>query len=282
MFGKVPSSTWMTAGAAAFIAFAAGLAFSNGVLKQILNMVSIGLGVWAAWFVFTNRSQVFGPAGAGMNTDRLLLFSTGIGLLTYFVCRAAVHLLAAVGLLRLMGGFAGWKGVAVSVLPSGFLLWVAAMGLKVVGSLYGMETAAAVAKGGSKLKTQAATVWDSLNKQVDRSMLGPIADTIDPLDMRAKANLSRLLILWPEGSVWQKLSKNAKVNKALHHERIQKLGTDAKVRACIEKKDFAGLMQLPQVGGAASHPDLEPVLSGLELESAMDELVYKKAPMAKR
>lgn len=278
---KVPSSTWVTAGAAAFIAFAAGLAFSRGVMQQLLNMVSLALGVWAAWYVFTNRTEVFGPAAAGMNTDRLVLFSIGSGLLTYVLCKGAIHVLAALGILRFMGGIAGWKGVLVSALPSGFLLWVAAMGLRIVGNLYGMESAAAVAKHGSKLQSQAVSVWDKLSKQIDRSVVGSLAEKVDPLDMRATANLARLLILWPEGSVWQKLSQNPKTNKALQHERIQKLGKDPKVRACIDKKDFAGLIQLPQVGEAACHPDIAPVLSGLELEQAMDSIVYKKAPVAK-
>ncbi len=279
---KVPSSTWVTAGGAAFVAFAAGLAFSNGVMRQVLNMVSLAMGVWAAWFVFTNRTEVFGPTASSLNTDRLVLFAGGAGVLTFFICQAGIHLLALVGLLRLMGGISGWKGVLVSAVPSGFLLWIATMGLRVVGSLYGMENAAAVAKNGSKAKAQVATVWSSLSKQLDRSAIGSLAEKADPLDMRATANLARLLILWPEGSVWQKLSKDPKTSKALNHERIQKLGQDPKVRACISKQDFAGLIQLPQVAEAADHPDLEPVLSSLALEETMDSIVYKRAPVAKR
>lgn len=279
---KVPSSTWVTAGAAAFVAFAAGLAFSRGVVQQLLNMVSLALGVWAAWHVFTHRTEVFGASAASMNTDRLLLFSAGSGLLTYLLCKGAIHLLAVMGLLRFLGGLAGWKGVLVSALPSGFLLWVAAMGLRIVGNLYGMESAAAVATEGSKLRSQAASVWDRLSKQLDRSLVGSLAEKVDPLDTRATANLARLLILWPEGSVWQKLSQNPKTSKALRHERVQKLGADPKVRACIAKRDFAGLIQLPQVAEAAGHPDIGPVLSSLDLERAMDEVVYKKPPLAAR
>jgi hypothetical protein len=280
--GKIPPATLVLAGAAALVAFGAGMAFSRGVMSQLLTMASVALGAGAAWYVFTNRTEVFGASGASLPTEKLLMFSAGAGLITFFVCRVAISLLAAVGLLRLVGGMAGWKGVLVSTVPSGFLLWVSAMTLRLVGNLYGMESAAEVAKRGQQVSIEARSFWSSISKQMDRSPLGGLAAQVDPLDLRATANLARLLILWPEGSVWKKLAQNPRTNKALHHERIQKLGGDPAVRKCIERKDFAGLIQLKQVEQAASHPDLEPVLSGLELEDAMDAIVYKKPSVAKR
>ena len=278
----VPPSTWVTAGAAGFIAFAAGLAFSRGVLQQLLSMVSLIIAIAVAWFVFTNRTDVFGSVGTQVQTDRLLLFSAGAGLLTYILCQVGVKMLAAMGILRLVGGLAGWKGLIISAVPSTFLLWIASTGLRLVGDVHGMESAAAVAKQGSKVQAQVASAWDRLSKQMDRSTFGSIAAKIDPFDMRATANLARLLILWPDGTVWLKLAQNPKTNAALNHERIQKLGGDPKVRACIDKKDFAGLIQLPQVEEAAGHPDLKPVLTGLALEDAMDAIIYKRQVVAKR
>ena len=279
---SVPPSTWVTAGAAGFVAFAAGLAFSRGVVQQLLGMVSLIIAIFVAWFVFTNRTDVFGSVGTQFRTDRLLFFSGAAGLLAYILCQVGVKMLAAMGILRLVGGLAGWKGVIISAVPSAFVLWIASTGLRLVGDVHGMESAAVVAKQGSKLQAQAASVWDRLSKQMDRSTFGSIAAKIDPFDMRATANLARLLILWPDGTVWQKLAQNPKTNAALHHERILKLGTDPKVRACIDKKDFAGLIQLPQVGEAAGHPDLKPVLTGLALEDAMDAIIYRRQVVAKR
>ena len=278
----IPASTWVTAGAAAFVAFAAGLAFSRGVLQQLLSMVSLIIAIWVGWYVFTNRTDVFGSAGSQVQTDRLLLFSAGAALLAYVLCKVAVKMLAAMGLIRLVGGMAGWKGLIISAVPSTFLLWIASMGLRFVGDVHGMESAAAVARQGSKVQAQVASVWDRLGKQMDRSTFGSLAAKMDPFDMRATANLARLLILWPDGTVWQKLAQDPKTNKVLNHERIKKLGADSKVRGCIDKKDFAGLIQLPQVEEAAGHPDLKPVLTGLALEDAMDAIIYKRPVVAKR
>lgn len=274
--GRVSAGTWVTAGGAAMVAFLAGLAFSKGVVRQLMTMASLALSVMVAWFVFTHRAEVFGSMGSNMGTDRLLLFSAGAGLLTFFVSKGFTALLAAAGLLKLFGGMTGWKGMMISTIPSAFMLWVGAMVLRLVGNLYGLETASVVAREGSRISDQATSLWQEVSQSLDRSTLGSIAAQVDPFDMRATANLARLLILWPDGTVWAGLAKDAKTRAVLNHAEIQKLGHDPEVRRCIDRKDFAGLIQLKQVAKAAANEELRPVLSGLALEQAMDTIIYKK------
>lgn len=274
--GRVSAGTWVTAGGAAMVAFLAGLAFSKGVVRQLMTMASLALSVMVAWFVFTHRADVFGSMGATMGTDRLLLFSAGAGLLTFFVSKGLTAFLAAAGLLKLFGGMTGWKGMMISTIPSAFMLWVGAMVLRLVGNLYGLETASMVAREGSRISDHATSLWQEVSQSLDRSTLGSIAAQVDPFDMRATANLARLLILWPDGTVWAGLAKDAKTRAVLNHAEIQKLGHDAEVRRCIDRKDFAGLIQLKQVAKTAANEELKPVLSGLALEQAMDTIIYKK------
>ena len=274
--GRVSTGTWVTAGGAGLVAFLAGLAFAKGVVRQLMTMASLMLSVAVAWFVFRHRGEVFGSMGASLSTDRLLLFSAGAGLLTFLVCKGFVAMLAAAGLLKLFGGLTGWKGMMISTIPSAFMLWVGAMVLRLVGNLYGLETASAVAREGSRISDHATSLWHEVSQSLDRSTLGSLAAQVDPFEMRATANLARLLILWPDGTVWAGLAKDAKTRAVLNHSAIQKLGHDAQVRRCIERKDFAGLIQLKQVETTASNPDLKPVLSGLALEEAMDTIIYKK------
>ena len=95
--------------------------------------------------------------------------------------------------------------------------------------------------------------------------------------MRATANLARLLILWPDGRVWQQIAQRSPQNaQALNHPAIVDLGQDAKVRQAIERQDFAGLMMLPQVEKAAGNPEIHPFLKTLALEEAMDSIVYQR------
>jgi len=274
---KVPSSLWVTAGGAAFVAFAAGLAFSRGVVRQLVGMFTLAVSVGVSWYVFRHRLEIFGPSASGMSTDRLLMLSAAAGLLTYFLCKAGVYLLTALGFLNVLGGLNGWKGVLLSALPSTFLMWVATMALRLLGSLDGMESAAEVAKKGVDIQSQAQSIWTSLNERLDNSVIGTVVQKFDPYDLKATANLSRLLILWPEGTIWQRLAdQNPATARALNHARLLALGSDPMVRKLIERQDFAGLMQLQQVEETAQHPDLEPVLSGLDLDAAMDAIVYQR------
>ncbi|MDZ4401603.1 CvpA family protein [Prosthecobacter sp.] len=274
---KVPSSMWATIGIVGFIAFAAGLAFSRGVVKQLLGAVTLAVSVGAAWYVFRHRVQIFGAAGINITTDRLLMLSVAAGLLTYFLCKMGTYFLAAFGLLKMLGGLDGWKGLIISFLPSGALLWIGSMVLRLVGSLYGMENAAEIVKKGGEVGSQAKSFWYSLSQRIDNSFLGGVAKRLDPYDIKPTANLARLLILWPEGSMWQQLAaQNPAAAQALNHPRIVELGYDPAVRKAIDNRDFAGLMQMRKVEETANHPDLQPVLGGLALEQAMDSVVYQR------
>ncbi|HBJ84846.1 MAG: hypothetical protein Q8M07_10645 [Prosthecobacter sp.] len=274
---KVPSSTWVNWGIVGFLFFAAGLAFARGAVRQIVGVATLAVSVGVAWYVFRHRVQIFGATGMGMSTDRLLMLSAAAGLLTYFLCKLGMYLLATLGLLKILGGMAGWKGVMMSFIPSGALLWIASMVLRLVGNIYGMESASEVMKKGGELESQAKSFWHSLSQRMDGSPFGKLAEKFDPYDIKATANLARLLILWPEGSMWQRLAaQSPSTAAALNHPRIAELGYDPEVRKAIEKQDFAGLMQMKKVEEAAHHPDLEPVLSGLALEQAMDSVVYQR------
>lgn len=276
---KVPSSMWATIAIVGFIAFTAGLAFAKGVVKQIIGVASLAVSVWAAWYVFMHRVQIFGATGMTMTTNRLMFLSAAAGLLMFFLCQVGTYFLAAFGLLRLLGGLTGWKGLIVSIIPSGGLLWLGSMVLRVVGSLYGMENAAEIVKKGGSIESQAKSVFYSLSQRVDNSFIGGLAKRLDPYDIKPTANLARLLILWPEGTMWQRLAEQSPATaNALNHPLIAQLGYDPDVRKAIENKDFAGLMQMRKIEKVANHPDLQPILSGMGLEQAMDSVVYQQPP----
>jgi hypothetical protein len=258
------------------VAFLAGLAVSKGIVKQILNMITLTVSVLVAIYVFHHRTQLMGTYGSTMSTDTLLAVAGGSGLLTFFLTRGLVNFAAGFGLVSVLGKFTGWKAGVLSLLPSGMLVWLGAMVLRLMGGIYGMEDAAAGQKPGME-KSMMGEWVQKLAQKLDHSSAGQFLEGLDPYDVRAKSNLARLLILWPDGRVWQQLSKrDPSAAKALAHPEIQALGRDAKVRQAIERQDFAGLMQLPQIERAAANAQLEPFLKKLSLEESMDSIVYKK------
>jgi uncharacterized membrane protein required for colicin V production len=270
------SGNSMTAGGMVLVAFLAGLAFAKGIVQQVLTMLSLAASVMAGIYIFRHRADVFGAYGSNMSTDTLLVMSGAAALLTFFLVRAVINLVAGFGLLAFLSSFTGWKAGLLSLLPSGVMVWLSAMVLRLVGSVYGLENASIQQTGKGQPSDFGAWV-QQLAQKVDRTSVGRFAEKLDPYDFRATANLSRLLILWPDGRVWNQLAaKGGQAAQSLNHPEIVKLGDDPKVRQAIDRQDFAGLMQLPQVLKVASIPELQDFLKGLALEQAMDDIVYKR------
>jgi hypothetical protein len=258
------------------VAFLAGLAVARGIVGQILSMISLSISVLAAMYVFRHRTELFGAYAPNMSTDTLLMVSGAAGLLTFFLVKGVVNFVAGFGLLSFLASMTGWKAGILSLLPSGVFVWLSTMVLRLVGSVYGLENAS-IEQLGKGAKSDLGAWIEQVAQKIDRTSIGKITEQLDPYDVRATANLSRLLILWPDGRVWQQLAaRGPETVNVLNHPDIIALGADEKVRQAIGLQDFAGLMQLPQVEKAASNPQLEPFLKGLALEEAMDSIVYQR------
>ncbi|WP_395739028.1 hypothetical protein [Prosthecobacter sp.] len=276
---KVPHTMWASIAIVGFFAFAAGLAFAKGVVQQIINVATLALCAAAAWYVYMHRTVIFGAAGMQITTNRMVIASLIAAGMMFAVCKVGKSFLAAFGLFRLLGGLTGWKGLIVSFLPSGALMWMGSVALRIVGSLYGMENAAEIVKKGGEIESQAKSIFYSLSQKIDNSAFGGVAKWMDPYDIKPTANLARLLILWPEGSMWQRLAAQSPATaNALNNKMVYELGYDPDVRKAIASRDFAGLMQLPKVEKVANHPDLRPIFASMELEQAMDSVVYRQPP----
>lgn len=269
------SSQGMNAWGLAIVAFFAGLAVARGIVSQMLMMVTLAISVMAGLFVFQHRTDVFGAYASNMTTNTLLGTSAAAAILTYFLVRGLVNFVAGFGIISLLASFTGWKAGLLSLLPSGVLVWLGAMVMRLLGSVYSLENAN-VELQGKGVKSEFGQWVSEMAQKIDRTSVGSLVEKLDPYDMRARANLARLLILWPDGRVWQQLaSRGQDTANALNHPEIAALGADPKVRQAIERQDFAGLMQLPQVARAAANPQLEPFLKTLALEESMDTVVYK-------
>jgi hypothetical protein len=259
----------------AVVAFFAGMAVARGIVSQILMMINLAIAVMAGLYVFQHRTTVFGSFAAEMKTDTLLWMSIAAAALTYFIVRGVVSFLAGFGLVSALAGFTGWKAGLLSLLPSGVLVWLGAMVLRLLGGVYGMADAQAVLNG-SPVQQSWGRWLSETAQRIDRTSVGRIVEKLDPYDIRARANLARLLILWPDGRVWQQLAAQGQAQAdALNHPQMIALGQDPKVDQAIRRGDFAGLMQLPQVRQAAANPELEPFLKTLQLEDAMDAVMYQ-------
>ena len=248
----------------------AGYAVARGVLSQLMRMLSMISAVLVAMYVFRNRADMFGSIAANMSTDTLLMVSAAAGLLTFFLARGLINIVVGFGLVSFLASMTGWKAGLISLIPSSVLVWLSAMVVRLVGSVYGVENAA-VEKGATGSKSDLGAWVEQLAQMIDHSSIGALTEQLDPYDLRVTSNLARLLILWPDNGVWEKIAaRSPESEAALNHPEIVALGRDEKVRQAIDRQNFAGLLQLPQVVKAARNPQLRPFLKDLVLEGSMD------------
>ena len=157
---KVPHSMWATIAIVGFIAFAAGLAFAKGVVQQIINVMTLAACAWAAWYVFMHRVQIFGAAGMHLTTNRLIVMSGVAAVLMFGLCKVGKYFLAAFGLMRMLGGLTGWKGLIVSIIPSGGLLWLGLRQLQLHQGNHRIETRPAGGQGSGARNCQHSTAHE--------------------------------------------------------------------------------------------------------------------------
>ncbi len=273
----LPASAWVTIGGLTFALLLAILAFAYGVVRQLFNMLSLAAGVGVAWYGFRQHLWLPDSSALVQSTDRLLAFSALAGVLAFVLARFALRLLPWLGLVQL-AGIAGWRGGLLSLIPSSFTLWVGTMSTQWLGNLYGLNNMAALVQEGTRLHSTLGTWANDARHLLEDSALGSLILKVDPLAMRPTANLTRLLIVWPNPQLFPALAAHPKTGKIFAHPLINELGHDTAVRQAIERKDYTGLLRLPQVEKAARHPELSPLLRDPGLEDAMDEILYGRAP----
>ncbi len=274
---RVPAPAWITGCAVAFVLLLALLAFLHGVVKQLMNMVCLAAGGAAAWYCFHHQQDLFGASAATMSTDRVVLLAGVAGLLVYGVSRFIMRLLPWLGIVQL-AWITGWRAGLLSLIPSGFTLWASTMATQLVGNRYGMEGMATLAQQGEQLQSHFGSWITEAQRLLDQSSVGSLLMRVDPLAVRATANLTRLLIVSPHPQVFPALAAHPRIGKIFHHPKVTALSRDPAVNQAIESKNFAGLLQLPQVQQAAADAELRELLSDNSLEDAMDEILYGRAP----
>ena len=268
--------------ALALMALVAVLVMLRGLLQWVIAVSSLALAVAAGALVLDQRMRLLGSYAAEVSTTKLMLLAALAGLLVFFLTRALLRLMAKLGLLAFLAGLTGWKAGLLSLLPSSLALGLGAFVMRGWTAVASLQDALGAATAAAAPSAHSPSRWlAALSEQWDRSALGSWMESLDPFDLRARSNLARLLVLWPDGRVWRELAqRDEALARMLNDPAILELGSDAQVRLAIEKHNVAGLMQMRQVAQAAADARLEPLLKTLVLEQAMDEVIYRSPAAA--
>lgn len=254
----------------------------RGLLQWVIVVASLALAVVGGSMVIDQRMFLLGSYAADVTTTKLMLLAVGVGIAVFLLARALLRAMANLGLLAFVAGVTGWKAGLLSLLPSGLALGLGAFVARGLSAVVCLQDALSASTAMIPVSPDSLGRWvASLSAQWDQSPAGAWMERLDPFDLRARSNLARLLVLWPDGRVWRELAqRDEALAQMLNDPRILQLGSDPQIRLAIEKRNVAGLMQMRQVAELAADSRWEPLLKALAVESAIHEVTYRR-PAAK-
>jgi hypothetical protein len=245
--------------AALFVAGMAVLAVVRGVLRLIRGMVRLVIGLAVGTYVFLKAPEWL----AGMTPNPSSALLGGLSL----VGGALGHLGSGVILGKLLGdgeaataggeGLSAGKSVLLSLLPSGVLMWIGGVVLRLTGSLNGMaQLDQGVEAVYRPWLTQARAV-------LSQGAVGNLFNALDPVTSPEVVRLCEILVTYRDPARWKSVKGDPALSQVLNHPKFRRLLDDREVKHAVAHSNYARLFTLPEVRAAARDPELANALRTL-------------------
>jgi hypothetical protein len=245
--------------AALFAGGMAVLAVARGVLRLIRGMLKLAIGFAAGTFVFLKAPEWLG--GTVPNPSAALLGGLS------FVGGAAGHLTSGLVLEKLLGGIESaqasgeslskGKSMLLSLLPSGVLMWIGGVLLRLTGSLSGMAQMDQGPEAAARpWLTQARTF-------LSQGAIGSVFNALDPVTSPEVVRLCEILVAYRDPARWKSVKGDPALRAVLNHPKFRRLLDDREVKHAVAHSNYARLFTLPEVRAAAADPELEQALRSL-------------------
>lgn len=244
--------------AAAFAGVMAVIAIVRGILRLIRTMLALAIGFAAGTYVFLHAPEWL--HGVWENPSGKVLAALSV------IGGAVGHLGSGFLFGKLLGGLdtaqaAGHnisktKAAFISLLPSGVLMWLGGIFLRLTGSLSGMEH---IDEGKA-----ASPPWLSQARAVlSQGAVGKFFNFTDPVTSPEVTRLCEILVTYRDSSRWQNVRRDPVLSSVLNHPKFRRLLDDREVRHAVAHSNYARLFTLPEVREAAADPDLAKALRSL-------------------
>lgn len=258
-----PGPEWLSqfslpAVAAGFAGVMAVLAIVRGILRLIRTMLALAVGFAAGTYVFLHAPEWLHGVWENPSGKALAAMSVIGG--------AVGHLGSGFLFGKLLGGLdsaqaAGQaiskpKAALISLLPSGVLMWLGGIFVRLTGALSGMEH---VDEGKAASPPWLAQARAALSQGV----VGQFFNFTDPVTSPEATRLCEILVTYRDSSRWKTVKRDPAFSAVLNHPTFRRLLDDREVRHAVAHSNYARLFTLPEVRAAAADPDLAKALRSL-------------------
>lgn len=266
-----------------FILFKAWHGWRLGVVRQGLGIVAAVLAWTAAFF---GREFI----GSILISLGFSDFFTGVagGLVIAAVIYVAILLIGAVlfkktadqsvTLVRLAFG-AG--GACLGVLVALVFVWVAMIGLRVVGGV--AEADLFLASHAPERSGQAPPPgWvqglAALKRGVEEGPAGALFERLDPVPGSFDAVLGKLPRVAAKEGAMARFVAYPEIKSFLEQPKLAALARDPAVAECVARRDFLALLRSPGVLAVITDPEIAERFEALPWQKALDHALEEPAP----
>ena len=262
-----PSLRFIMIGLAALCAL---MAFLKGMGRLILLALSLAAGGAAAVACYRYLPGV--PSLSELSPQALQYGTLGAGLVVAWLTRRFLGGIVSGGgdvnpeRSRLKSGLLGF-------IPALLLLYGGAVAARWAGAadyLWHLEQAVE-AKDTAPLDK--ASILARLSRSLTKGMLGDIMERTDPITSRESIAACSLLVLQRQQAVWDRARRHRSIGPAVLLSSFDRLRDDHEVANALSFSHYSRLLALTEVRTALSDAPLRERVLGLELETALGEVI---------
>ena len=248
-----------------------------GIVRQALNILAIATAYVAAflggkylipvlrWLHFPDRI-LMAIGGAILAT---VVFVT-LTILAGVLFKRTAH--QSVGIIRF--GF-GASGALLGGIFGVFLVLVMTIAIRLLGSVAESELAHATAYlPASRLTSGLA----HMKQSIESGATGAVIDKVDPVPDALYTTLSKVGRIASSTEGMEAFAENPGIKPLQNHPKIIALRDDPEIATAVRNQDFMSLLRNPKLVAAANDPEVLRILSGVNLEKALNDAADAAGP----
>jgi uncharacterized membrane protein required for colicin V production len=278
--------TWQNmflCGALLLVALRAWRGWHLGVARQVVSLVALAAAYPVAYFGGPHLVPLFRIFGF---PDQILAVLGGalLGLVVFFAINIVGAVLfkrtaqQTVGAVRLSYGL---LGALFGALFGVVIVWVAAMGVRVLGTLAETEITAQRQRSGRAVRRAAAPPPNAMirglaemKQSLDQGATGRVIDQVDPIPAKVYATLGKVGQLVQRQESMARFLEYPGIQPLAEHAKIATLQRDPQILKEVEERDYLALLRNPRIVEAANDPEVASLVKQVEFEKALDYALH--------
>ncbi len=257
----------------------------SGAVRQIVNLsafcIAYPVAVWCGrvGVRLLGRSDLFTSLGV----------SVVVGTAVFFAISTGVRH----GLRRLFPQGTGVKhnavGSAIGALFGLILVWLAAVGIRVLGTV-AQNVAPPPARQSADEMTAFAneetnvppggliTGISALKNSLDRGTAGAVMNRVDPVPVQTYSVLAKITRIIADPKLVERFTAYPGAQALMEHPRMIALRDDPAVQSIVLSRNYLALLTNERVTAALNDPELGDLVKKFELEKALDFALQSEPP----